>query len=243
MARRAGMQTSGGALHTQGFVGAEFVQLLQTVSARPAGGLVLKGEMHALMASVLLRMGRLDALDLNAEPEPPYRKLQEVEQGIRAGKRNAVVGAARHRIDNTALTSLANRRPGAATLSRMRTINGWSNLARTVSPIRTDRRRRTDSLIAYRNQVPPVGLCLDASRERSFGERHGGGLGYARVSTAHQDVANQSMRLTRAGVIKVFADGRSGQSVDRPGLDALPPYAPKATRSQSCAGPTRTFAP
>jgi DNA invertase Pin-like site-specific DNA recombinase len=50
-------------------------------------------------------------------------------------------------------------------------------------------------------------------------------LGYARVSTADQDVASQSMRLTQAGAIKVFTDLRSGQSVDRPGLDALLAYA------------------
>ena len=31
--------------------------------------------------------------DLNAEPEPPDRKLREVEQGIRAGKRDTLVGA------------------------------------------------------------------------------------------------------------------------------------------------------
>jgi hypothetical protein len=91
--------------------------------------------MHVLMASVLLRMARLDTLDLIAGPEPPHQKLREVEQGIRVGKRNAIVGADRYRIDNTALMYLANRRPRAAALSRMRTINGWSNVARTVSRI------------------------------------------------------------------------------------------------------------
>ena len=62
------------------------------------------------------------------------------------------------------------------------------------------------------------------SRERSFGRRDGGPC-YARVSTADQEVAGQSMRLTQAGAIKVFTDVRSGQSVDRPGLDALLAYA------------------
>ncbi len=47
--------------------------LLQEVAAGRLGGLELQGEMHALMASVLLRMAWLDALDLDAEPEPPYR--------------------------------------------------------------------------------------------------------------------------------------------------------------------------
>ena len=45
------------------------------------------------------------------------------------------------------------------------------------------------------------------------------------MSTADQEVAGQSMRLTQAGAIKVFTDVRSGQSVDRPGLDALLAYA------------------
>ena len=46
-------------------------------------------------------------------------------------------------------------------------------------------------------------------------------LGYARVSTADQDVAGQAMRLEQAGVIKLFTDVRSGRSMDRPGLEAL----------------------
>src|ERR1700747_848507 len=84
------------ALHVQSFVRAfavefadeviEFCLLLQAVSARRSGGLLLESEMQALVASVLLRMAGLDALDLNAEPEPPHRKLREVEQGIRALK-------------------------------------------------------------------------------------------------------------------------------------------------------------
>jgi predicted site-specific integrase-resolvase len=50
-------------------------------------------------------------------------------------------------------------------------------------------------------------------------------LGYARVSTADQDVAGQCMRLTQAGAIKVFTDIRSGRTMDRPGLDSLLDYA------------------
>src|SRR3954470_15329657 len=58
-----------------------------------------------------------------------------------------------------------------------------------------------------------------------WGDGMGDVLGYARVSTADQDVAGQSMRLTQAGAIKVFTDVRSGRSMDRPGLDALLDYA------------------
>jgi DNA invertase Pin-like site-specific DNA recombinase len=50
-------------------------------------------------------------------------------------------------------------------------------------------------------------------------------LGYARVSTGDQDVAGQTLRLTQAGVIKVFTDVRSGRSMDRPGLATLLEYA------------------
>jgi hypothetical protein len=49
--------------------------------------------MHALVASVLLPMTGLDALDPNAMAEPPPRKLREVEQGIRVGKGDGVVVA------------------------------------------------------------------------------------------------------------------------------------------------------
>jgi DNA invertase Pin-like site-specific DNA recombinase len=50
-------------------------------------------------------------------------------------------------------------------------------------------------------------------------------LGYARVSTADQDVAAQTMRLTQAGATKVFSDVRSGHTMERPGLNALLAYA------------------
>ena len=52
-------------------------------------------------------------------------------------------------------------------------------------------------------------------------------LGYARVSTADQDVAGHRMRLTQAGAIKVFTDVRSGRTMDRPGLGSLLDYARK----------------
>jgi hypothetical protein len=49
--------------------------------------------MHTLVTAVLLRMAGLDAFDGDAEPEPPDRELGEIEQGIGAGKRHAIVGA------------------------------------------------------------------------------------------------------------------------------------------------------
>ena len=50
-------------------------------------------------------------------------------------------------------------------------------------------------------------------------------LGYARVSTGDQDVSGQTMRLEKAGAIKVFTDVMSGKSMERPGLAELIAYA------------------
>jgi DNA invertase Pin-like site-specific DNA recombinase len=51
-------------------------------------------------------------------------------------------------------------------------------------------------------------------------------IGYARVSTAEQDLEVQRRRLRdEAGAIRVFEDVASGKSFDRPGLAALLDYA------------------
>src|SRR5689334_11641448 len=73
--------------------GLEAFLLLQAVEARRAGCLFLECQMHAFVAAVLLRMTWLDALDGDAEPEPPDRKLRQIEQGIGTGKGDAIVGA------------------------------------------------------------------------------------------------------------------------------------------------------
>jgi len=43
------------------------------------------------MAAVLLRMARLDALDANAQPEPPDRQLAQVEQGVCGSEGHAII--------------------------------------------------------------------------------------------------------------------------------------------------------
>src|ERR1700728_4575176 len=48
--------------------------------------------MHAFMAAVLLRMARLDALDGNAEAQPPNGESAQVEETIGRGEGHAVVG-------------------------------------------------------------------------------------------------------------------------------------------------------
>ena len=55
--------------------------------------------------------------------------------------------------------------------------------------------------------------------------RRGDVLGYARVSTADQDVAGQEDRLRQAGAIRVFVDVISGKQFERPGLSELIDHA------------------
>ena len=55
--------------------------------------------------------------------------------------------------------------------------------------------------------------------------REGDTLGYARVSTADQDLAGQKDRLEKAGAIRIFTDVMSGSKFDRPGLAELLDHA------------------
>lgn len=50
-------------------------------------------------------------------------------------------------------------------------------------------------------------------------------LGYARVSTADQDLEGQRLRLKEAGAIRVFEDVISGRKFERAGLAELVDYA------------------
>src|SRR5581483_8396258 len=50
-------------------------------------------------------------------------------------------------------------------------------------------------------------------------------LGYARVSTAGQDLEAQRQRLNAAGAGRLFEDVISGRSFERPGLASLLEYA------------------
>src|SRR5258707_14987003 len=49
--------------------------------------------MHALMATVLLRMTRLDPFNRNTKPESPDRKFAYVKQGMGGSEGHAVVAA------------------------------------------------------------------------------------------------------------------------------------------------------
>jgi hypothetical protein len=48
--------------------------LLEKVFGGRFGVLFLQRQMHALMAPVLLRVSRLDALDADSQPQPPHRE-------------------------------------------------------------------------------------------------------------------------------------------------------------------------
>jgi hypothetical protein len=48
--------------------------------------------MHTLMPAILLWMTGLDALEGEAQTQPPHRKLGEVEQRVGRGERHAIVG-------------------------------------------------------------------------------------------------------------------------------------------------------
>src|SRR5260370_40984332 len=90
-------------LHVQGLVRTLVVEdlhelvepslLLQKIGSRRLGGFSLQGQMHALMAAVLLRMTRLDPFNANTEPEPPDRKFAQVKQGVGRSEGHAVVAA------------------------------------------------------------------------------------------------------------------------------------------------------
>ena len=71
----------------------EALLLLQEVEGGRLGGLLLQCQVHALVATVLLGMSGLDALDLDAEAQPPDREPGEAEQRIAGGEGHAVVGA------------------------------------------------------------------------------------------------------------------------------------------------------
>jgi hypothetical protein len=55
--------------------------LLQEVSRRRLGRLLLECQMHPLVAAVLLGVTWLDALDADTQSQPPHRELAQAEEG------------------------------------------------------------------------------------------------------------------------------------------------------------------
>src|ERR1051325_7121099 len=67
--------------------------LLKEVGAGGTGGLLLEGEVHALMAAVPLRVAWVNAVDADAQAQPPDGELGEMKQATAGGEGHAVVGA------------------------------------------------------------------------------------------------------------------------------------------------------
>ena len=67
--------------------------LLKEIRGRRFGSLFFQSEMHAFMPAVLLRMAGFDALNADAQPEPPDREFAQVEQGVRGSEGHAVIAA------------------------------------------------------------------------------------------------------------------------------------------------------
>ncbi len=70
--------------------GVEALLLLGRVRGRRARGLGLEGAMHALVATILLRGGRMDEVRLDAELDPPRRQSRQAA-GAGRTKRRAIV--------------------------------------------------------------------------------------------------------------------------------------------------------
>src|SRR5579872_1076851 len=60
--------------------------LLEEVGAGGTGGLLFEGEVHAFMPAVLLGMARFDALDADAQSQPPDRKLERLNKPLGEAK-------------------------------------------------------------------------------------------------------------------------------------------------------------
>ncbi len=71
----------------------EALLLLDLIACGRPCGLSLQGQVHALVASVLLRIAGLDAFDGDAEAEPPDGKPREIEEAVGRGEGNTIVGA------------------------------------------------------------------------------------------------------------------------------------------------------
>src|SRR5207244_335935 len=70
----------------------EAALLLSSVALRRAGALALQGEVHALVAAVLVWGGGLGEIGQDAEADPPDRERREAPERL-GGKGDAVIGA------------------------------------------------------------------------------------------------------------------------------------------------------
>src|ERR1700733_15829836 len=71
--------------------------LLQEVLARRLGCFLLQSQMHALMPTVLLRITRPDAFDVDPQAQPPDGQFAQAKEGAVAGEGHTVVASDRPR--------------------------------------------------------------------------------------------------------------------------------------------------
>jgi len=93
--------------HVQSFVrtfvvellkeGVELGLLLQEIGAGWARGFFFEGQVHALVATILLGMTGPNAFDADTEPQPPDREPGEIEKPVGRGEGNAIIRADRLR--------------------------------------------------------------------------------------------------------------------------------------------------
>lgn len=126
--------------------------LLQEVEGGRFGGFLFQGQMHALVPAVLLRVAGLDALEADAESEPPDTEPGESEQSIAGGEGRAVVSPDRTRQPVVLEDTLEDR-------ERELGSNRLETLAREQipGPIIGDRERVTVALVAEHELALEVG--------------------------------------------------------------------------------------
>ena len=93
----------GRTFHVQSFVRTLLVEdldkfvkaglLLKEIRDHRLGGFFSLSEVHAFVATVLLGMAGLDALEADAEEQPPEGQVAQVEQSVRGSEGHAVVAA------------------------------------------------------------------------------------------------------------------------------------------------------
>src|ERR1043165_7087315 len=105
--------------------------LLQEVSGRRLRRLFLQRQVHALVATILLRMAGADALDGDAQSQPPYRESAQAEVRAPAGERHAVVSANGQR-QAVLLKGTLKHRKGVAFLTGRQGIAAQQVAAREV---------------------------------------------------------------------------------------------------------------
>ena len=140
--------------------------LLQTVHSGRSGCFFLQRQMHALVAAVLLWVARLDALDGDAEPQPPHREFGEIKEAVWTGERHAIVGPDRLG-QATLLEELLEGSDGKVLAGRFKGFAEQEKARGVVG----DSQRKAVPAIAELELAPRFrgGRLLKSAHQRSFG--------------------------------------------------------------------------